>query len=88
MFKAGWDNTGSVKKTNNRLNYDKQRHFALRGIIFENEDDKEIMKVKYIVLKKAINIDGELKGNSLLLESIMIFYFVLLMKFWMTHILK
>jgi hypothetical protein len=59
-------NTGSVKNKNNRLNYDNQRHFALCGVICENEPDKEKLKGKYIKLKEKFNIPGEIKGNSLL----------------------
>ena len=59
-------NTGSVKSNSNRLNYDNQRHFALCGVIMENDDDKEKLKEKYKALKEEFNILGELKGNSLL----------------------
>ncbi|CAK6471630.1 hypothetical protein BFRIG_01357 [Peribacillus frigoritolerans] len=59
-------NTGAVKNNNNRLNYDNQRHFALCGLVFENNEDKEIIKRKYNLLKEDFNIQGELKGNSLL----------------------
>jgi hypothetical protein len=59
-------NTGSVRNNSNRLNYGNQRHFALCGVVFEDENDKERLKQKYKALKDDFNIIGELKGNSLL----------------------
>lgn len=59
-------NTGSIKTSNNRLNYDNQRHFALCGIVFENQSEKDIMQKKYMTLLEDFNIEGELKGSSLL----------------------
>jgi hypothetical protein len=62
-------NTGSVRTNKNRLNYDNQRHFALCGVMFENDDDKARLSAKYLTLKEEFNITGELKGNSLLTRN-------------------
>lgn len=62
-------NTGSIKNSNDTLNYDNQRHFALCGIVLKNTEEKDIMQKKYISLLEDFNIQGELKGNSLLTKK-------------------
>ncbi|EST13707.1 DUF3800 domain-containing protein [Sporolactobacillus laevolacticus] len=62
-------NTGSVKVKNNKLNYDNQRHFALCGVICKSDDEKNKIQKKYCEFKKKYNIQGELKGNSLMTKK-------------------
>ncbi|MGB7604532.1 MAG: DUF3800 domain-containing protein [Lutisporaceae bacterium] len=59
-------NTGCVINNNNVMNFGSQRHFALCGVIAQNEYDEKMLRQKYIALKEKHQITDELKGSSLL----------------------
>lgn len=59
-------NTGCVVNKNNVLNFGSQRHFALCGVLAQDESDENMLRQKYIVFKEKFHITDELKGNSLL----------------------